>query len=128
MFAPPEVPGRRLPTVVWLVAAIATAAVIPWGTAIESNGMRVVLILVFGIAAARVAMSVHGAVPPRVPGVGAEEPSPDLVGIDGPITRSDALDASRALGIDEALFGGGAHLDGSDAGGAQRAPVPVAGS
>jgi hypothetical protein len=107
---------------VWLVAAVAAAAVIPWDTAIESNGMRVVLIVVFGIAAARVAMSVHGAVPPRVPGVGVEAPSPDLVGVDRPITRSDAMDAARALGIDESVFGAGSESDGG------RTPLPVAGA
>src|SRR5690606_33368887 len=33
VFAPPEVPGRRAPTVAWMAVALVVAAVVPWGTA-----------------------------------------------------------------------------------------------
>lgn len=104
LFAPREVPGRRVPTAVFLAVAVAVAAVIPWATAIESNGVRIVAMLAFVILAARVAAAVHGAVPPRTVHVGPAPVSPDLVGIDVPLTQSDAIDAGRALGIDEELI------------------------
>ena len=122
LFAPPEVPGRRLPTAVWSLVAVAAATAVPWGTAIESNGMRVVAILGVIVLAARVSMAVHGEVPPRVQTARAEQPSPDMIGIDYPLTRSDAIDAGRAIGIDEQLLALPAPPR------AVRAPVPVAGS
>ena len=124
LFAPREVPGRRAPTAVAAVAGLVLAVAIPWGTAIDSNGMRLMAILAFVILTVRVVMAVHGAVPSRVPQVGPAPVSPDMVGIDRPLTLSDAIDADRALGIDEelsALHGGGDRQ-------LPVRPVPVAGS
>lgn len=106
VFAPPGTPGRRVPMALWMVFAVVVAAAIPWGTAIGSNGMRIVAILVYVGISAYLAIGIHGAAPsmtgdaaPLVPVV-----SPDMAGIDRPLLRSDAIDAGRALGIDEAVF------------------------
>jgi len=105
VFAPPGTPGRRVPMALWMAFSVVVAAGIPWDTAIESNGMRIVAILVFVGISAFLAIGIHGAAP-SLTGEAAtvQVPSPDLVGIDGPLLRSDAIDAGRALGIDEAVF------------------------
>jgi hypothetical protein len=88
-----------------LALGVVGAAAIPWATAIGSNGMRVVLIVVYAALVARVAIGVHGAAPSMMPGdAPAAAPSPDFLGIDAPLTRADALDAARVLGIDEELL------------------------
>jgi branched-chain amino acid transport system permease protein len=120
-FAPPEMPGRRAPAAAWFIGSVAIAATIPWATAVESNGMRVILMLVFTVFVARVGMGLHGAVPPRVPAAAAT-PSPDMVGIDTPLTRSEAIDAGRAIGLEADWL----VRDGSSDG--DRRAVPVAGS
>ncbi len=105
VFAPAGTPGRRVPMALWLVFAVGVAAAIPWDTAIGSNGMRIVAILVFVGISVFLAIGIHGAAP-SLTGEATAPPelSPDLVGIDRPLLRSDAIDAGRALGIDEAAF------------------------
>ena len=105
VFAPAGTPGRRVPMALWLVFAVGVAAAIPWDSAIESNGMRLVAILVFVGVSVFLAIGIHGAAP-ALTGESTAPPelSPDLVGIDRPLLRSDAIDAGRALGIDEAAF------------------------
>lgn len=120
LLAPREVPGRRVPAALAATCAVVLAAAIPWATVIESNGMRVVGMFVFLVVAVRVVTVVHGAVPSMRPG-SSETVSPDLVGIDTPLTHSDAIDAGRALGIDEAVLGTEARPD-------RVGPVAVAGS
>lgn len=105
VFAPPEMPGRRWAMELWLTFAVVMAAVIPWATMIESNGMRVVLIIVYTLLTARVAMGVHGAAMEMLPGAApTSTTSPDEMGLHAPLTYADALDAGRALGIDEELL------------------------
>jgi branched-chain amino acid transport system permease protein len=105
VFAPPELPGRRWAMALWLTFAVVVAAVIPWATAIESNGMRVVLIILYTLISARIAMGVHGAAMEMLPGGAPTETiSPDEMGLHAPLTHADALDAGRALGIDEELL------------------------
>jgi ABC-type branched-subunit amino acid transport system permease subunit len=105
VFAPPEMPGRRWAMELWLAVAVVVAAVIPWATVIESNGMRVVLIIVYTLLTARIAMGVHGAAMDMLPGgAPTETTSPDEMGLHAPLTYADALDAGRALGIDEELL------------------------
>ncbi len=105
VFAPAGTPGRRVPMALWLVFAVGVAAAIPWDTAIGSNGMRIVAILVFVGVSVFLAIGIHGAAPSLTGEAEASpELSPDLVGIDRPLLRSDAIDAGRALGIDEAAF------------------------
>lgn len=99
-------PGRRAATLVWAVGATLVAAFVPWATGIESNGMRVVAILALVIVAVRGAMVVHGNVPTelRAGGAPSSQPSPDELGLHAPLTRADALDAGRVLGLDEDLL------------------------
>ncbi len=105
VFAPAGTPGRRVPMALWLAFAVAVAAGIPWGTAIGSNGMRIVAILVYVGISVFLAIGIHGAAPSLTgESPTAPLPSPDLAGIDRPLLRSDAIDAGRALGIDEATF------------------------
>lgn len=90
--------GRALPAGVVLVVGLVAVGSFDWGTAIESTGMRLVLMVVAALAIAGVATAVHGGVPSDAP----EEPSPDMLGIDRPLTKSDVIEADRALDLTEA--------------------------
>ena len=50
-----------------------------------------------------IAQAIHGKVPRRGPEPG---PSPDLIGIDSPISHSDLIDTDRALGLEGVSFRG----------------------
>jgi len=90
--------GRRaLPAGVVLVVGLVVTGSFDWGTAIGSNGVRVVLMIVVAAALGALASAVHGGAPSDV----VVEPSPDLVGVDRPLTRSDVFEADRALGLNE---------------------------
>ncbi len=100
-----DVPGRAWAMEIWLALGVVFAALFPWSTAIESNGMRVVAIFLYAFLVIRVGIGVHG----NAPSVGGDAPglalpSPDELGLHGPLTHADALDAGRALGIDEEQF------------------------
>ena len=101
LFAPPEVAGRRFATAMWVGTCVVISAFVPWATLISSNGWRALAILIWVVLVIRTAIGIHGAVPDI--GV-APAPSPDLLGIDRPLTHADALDAGRALGLDEEIF------------------------
>jgi len=101
------VPGRRTATSIWMVLMVVAAAAIPWGTAIESNGLRIVAMFAFIALVAITSIGIFGANPMAEAQPAHVVPSPDLLGIDRPITRADALDAGRALGIDEELLSPG---------------------
>jgi branched-chain amino acid transport system permease protein len=93
---------RRVALGAWMLVALAVALAIPWSDGITSNGYRFLLVIVLAVLTARVAIGVSG-VPPELlsrPVVA----SPDLVGIDRPLTRADAVDAARAMGIAEEDF------------------------
>lgn len=90
--------GRALPAGIVMVAGLAVVGAINWGAMTESNGLIMVLTLVAAIVLAGVAAAVHG----NVPRLTEPQPSPDLVGVDRPLTRSDVLEAERALGLSEA--------------------------
>ncbi|MBS1838910.1 MAG: hypothetical protein JST64_14550 [Actinobacteria bacterium] len=81
---------------------------------IASNGWRVLGIGVFAFLAVRVAVGVLGVMPeamqPR------EAPSPDELGLDRPLTRADALDAGRMIGLDEQEMPAGAALSSTASG------------
>ena len=131
LFAPPEVPGRRVALAGWLAFAVVGAAVIPWSTATGSNGLRVVCAIAYAVLSARIAMGVHGAAMATLPGAPSSPPlSPDLVGIESPLTRVEAIEAGRILGLDEDLLAAGragaADTNGSTGNGARRAPAGVA--
>jgi hypothetical protein len=106
VFSPPsEVPEgepqpRRAAGGIWLLVVVVGAALVPWDTAISSNGYRLLAILVLTFLSARIAIGVLGVVPEALQK--AEIPSPDELGLDRPLTRSDALDAGRVIGLDEA--------------------------
>ena len=98
-------PGRRTAMALWLVLGVVVAAAIPWSTAIGSNGMRVVAIFAFTFLVVRVGLGVHGNAMSAMPGDHAAAPaSPDELGLFAPLTRAEALDAGRVLGIDEELL------------------------
>ena len=61
--------------------------------------MRALVILLWAVLVVRTAIGIHGAVPDVAPR--APRTSPDMVGIDSPLTRADAVDAGRVLAIDE---------------------------
>jgi hypothetical protein len=90
--------GRALPAGILLIGVLVVVGSIEWETAIASNGWR--FLAGIGIAAltAVAAGAVHGRMPRRGP---EPAPSPDLVGVDSPISRSDVIDAERALGLRE---------------------------
>ncbi len=87
--------GRALPAGAVLVVGLVAVGSFDWGTAIGSNGMRLVLMVVAAIAIAGIATAVHGG----VPGTADADPSPDLLGVDRPLTKSDVFDADRALNL-----------------------------
>lgn len=97
--------GRALPAGVFLIVVLVGVGSLSWETLIGSNGLRVVVALAVAIGAAVVAGAIHGEMPRRGP---EPEPSPDLIGIDAPISRSDVIEAERALGVSEADFRGAA--------------------
>jgi hypothetical protein len=100
-----NVPGRRWAMEIWLVLGVVGALLIPWATAIESNGMRVVAILVYTLLVVRVAIGIHGNATAMMPNAPTSVPtSPDEWGLATPLTHADALEAGRALGIDEELL------------------------
>ena len=117
--APEDLPGgvqpRRVAAGLWLLVALVFAAAFPWADSIGSNGYRILAIGLLVFLTLRVAIGVLGVVPE--PLEQAEVPSPDELGLDRPLTRSDALDAGRGLGLDEALLApdvrGGGGADGN---------------
>ena len=102
VFAPAEPDGpepRRTAAGVWLLISLVVAAALPWEDLISSNGWRVLAIGTFAFLVLRIAIGVLGVVPEtlRRP----EVASPDELGLDRPLTKADALDAGRMLGLDE---------------------------
>ena len=97
--------GRALPAGLFLVGVLVAVGAVDWATAIASNGMKLVAMVSATVFAVAGAERIHGAVPRRG---GALAPSPDLVGVDRPITRSDVAEADRALGLRQVDFDGAA--------------------
>lgn len=98
--------GRALPAGIVLIVGLVVVGAIDWGTAITSTGMRLVVMVIAAVVLARIATTVHGGVPSAEP----LEPSPDMVGVDRPLDRSDVFEADRALNLSEAdLVGPGAR-------------------
>jgi hypothetical protein len=64
--------------------------------------VRIVLILATAALSARVAIGVLGVTPEQLRRPVA--PSPDLVGVDRPMLRSDAIEATRLMGMSEDDF------------------------
>ena len=105
LFAPAQVHGRRIATAIWLTLGVIVAALIPWDTAITSTGLRVIGIFVFLFLIARTAIGIFGVNPLEEGGPEQVEPvSPDMFGLDRPLTRADALDAERGLGLHDELL------------------------
>jgi len=105
LFAPDTQDGprpRRAATGAWLGLSLLVAAFLPWADRISSNGWRILAIGVFTFLVLRVAVGVVGVVPESLKKV--EHPSPDELGLDRPLSRADALDAGRSLGLDEELM------------------------
>ena len=80
-------------------AAIVVICLADWDTVIGSNGMRIVAAFAMALAVAIAGMATAGGLSA---GLGDEEPSPDLLGVDRPLTHSDVLDAERILGVSAA--------------------------
>ncbi len=92
--------GRTGPTTVWLVLVLGITAVIPWEDVTSSTGYRLLLILLWVALGAITSIGILGVNP--TPRQMAPQPSPDELGLGAPITRSDALAAGTAVGVDEA--------------------------
>ncbi|NLA35185.1 MAG: hypothetical protein GX868_05795, partial [Actinobacteria bacterium] len=90
--------GRALPAGVVMVGGLAVVGAINWGEMTQSNGLIMMLTLLAAIVVAGVASAVHGKVPRRT----EVQPSPDLVGVDRPLTRADVMEAEHVLGLSEA--------------------------
>jgi branched-subunit amino acid ABC-type transport system permease component len=85
----------------WLVFVLVGTAAVPWDTLVSSAGYRLLLILMWSLLAAGVGAGALGDAGPRpLPA----RTSPDMIGVDEPMTRADALLAGRALGIEEAVL------------------------
>lgn len=97
------IPGRGFAALGWCAVAVMGAAALDWEALVGSNGVRVVAIGAVTAAVARIAL-VIGQVP--LPGSAAPAPSPDFIGIDAPLTRSDVVDAEQALGVRDLLVEG----------------------
>jgi ABC-type branched-subunit amino acid transport system permease subunit len=105
LFGPPQVRDRRIATAVWLTLGVIVAALIDWDSAFSSTGLRVLAIFVFLFLIARTAIGIFGVNPLDEAGPEHVEPaSPDMFGIDRPLTKADALDAERALGLRDELL------------------------
>ncbi len=104
---------RKVTSVVWLAGGVVVAAIIPWSTITESNGLKFVGILAFVILLSRVSALLLGFDPAKPEAeavvVAPEVESPDFCGILEPITRPEALDAARVFGIDEEMLPPGAE-------------------
>ncbi len=96
--------GRALLTGAWLIAVVVVVGSLDWDTLVSSNGMRLLLMVLAAATAAGLAFPIHGAIPPRT----EPEPSPDLLGIDRPMSAADVLEADVILGLSEAVFDGAA--------------------
>ncbi len=108
---------RRAATAIWLALGLAFAALFPWAEQITSNGWRILAILAFTILTVRIAIGVLGVIPEAVKK--PQVASPDELGLDRQLTRADALDAGRMLGLDETLMPADHDaLTGAGAGGA----------
>jgi len=116
-------PPRRLACGLWLALATLVAVAIPWADRIASNGLRVVLMVVAAALSARVGIGVLGVTPEQlrrpVP------PSPDLVGVDRPMLRADAVEATRRMGLSEDDFEAEVAALASSTNGAPVGPVTV---
>lgn len=96
--------GRAAAAGTVLVAGMVAVGAVDWGTAIGSNGMRMVAFVGMALVVSLVAVQVHGAVPSRGR---TPRPSPDMLGIDRPLTQSDAIDSEQVLGVTGELAGAG---------------------
>jgi hypothetical protein len=94
--------GRTVPTAVWLVVALAVTAAIPWEQITTSNGFRLILVLLWTGLVAITSIGVLGVNP--TPRQFESRPSPDEIGFDQPLSRSEALEAGSAVGLEEAAF------------------------
>ncbi len=93
--------GRAMPAGVFAVLSLVVLGLIDWSTVPESIGMRVVFMIAAAIVISRLIIVIHGAIPVRHPSIVASE---DMLGIDRPLTRADAAEAERMLGITERDF------------------------
>lgn len=94
---------RRGACALWLVAAVIAAALIPWGSAIGSNGVRFVAIVAFALVVGRVAVALIG-YDPTVLGEKPVTVAPDMIGIDEPISRAQAIDVATIFGVTEDML------------------------
>lgn len=95
--------GRRRGAAGLVTVSVLASAMIPWADAISSNGMRVVLIIAMVLVTGRLAVAVLG-YDPTILGRHDTTPSPDMIGIDGPISRAEAMEAVMAFGITEEML------------------------
>jgi ABC-type branched-subunit amino acid transport system permease subunit len=84
---------RRAWAAGWVAGGVLLAAFVDWGTAIASNGWRIVVLIGFVALVGPIASRFLDATP-RV----AVE-SPDVAGLHGPFTAGEIEDADRALGV-----------------------------
>lgn len=99
-----RVPGRRVATGIWMVASVVFTAALPWATMIGSNGYRMLLMIVWSVVCAGIGVGIHGKVDLDsigLGGTGLDSASPDMVGVDTPLTWAEAEEAARVLGVSE---------------------------
>jgi len=92
--------GRVVPAAIWMVLAVVGAAAVPWEDIVASNGYRLLLILMWGLLTAGISVGVLG-INPNSSETTVPAPSPDEIGLDGALTRSDAFLAGAVIGLHE---------------------------
>ncbi len=96
--------ARGAVTLAWMAVVLVAVTAIDWNTAIGSTGMKFVVMVGVALVSAPVAVGLLGT-RPDIPGLApSAEPSPDLLGVDRPLTRSDVVEAEVVLGLRESDF------------------------
>ncbi len=109
---PPGVhmPGRRTAAGIWMLFAVVVTAALPWATMVDSNGFRLLMMLVFAFVVAGVTLGIHGEVDLSELGLetatAEEMESPDFIGLGTEITAAEAFRAGAEIGLDGELAPG----------------------
>jgi branched-chain amino acid transport system permease protein len=102
-----QMPGRRWASGIWMVLAVIVTAALPWETLVASNGLRILLMLIWAGLVAGVAVGIHGEMDLAELGLGSETAketeSPDFIGLGTTITDAEAFQAGAEIGLNGEL-------------------------
>ena len=91
-------PSQRTPLLIVGSLATVVAAAVPIDSITESNGWRVVMIVVFAGVVGAVLTRIYG---PLTESDAMVAPSPDLIGVHEPFDRGDIIEADAEIGLTE---------------------------